>query len=297
MNIQYPAVHDNNSSHAMHFTSPQQFCEVAMALYNKTAPAKMLDRRGGENDDFGYASSFTGYKTGHELRDDVYNRRCSETVRARVHAAAIDVNSFQTGQQDNQQVDMYHDESGLFLDSNAYFNGDEFNMVSLEFQQQTKPIVYLAVCIGADSSWEDYHFQNRGIAAIRAVHALERQGVSVGVLGYTVAETGSQRIILTVIIKAPEQALDESDMINTLTNCTMLRTAGFQLRMYAARGTLRNVGLSCDMKKRDLKHAGLGDNELAILPYSHGSEDQYSTIERATAKLTEAINKQTSITI
>jgi hypothetical protein len=304
----FPQVHENLKSnpttHAQHFTSPQQFADQAHRLFTDTAPEEMLARKGNSYTGcFADSTEFTGYVDGYTHRDNIFSRRCNEEVRARVHASTIELNHGTTGQQDQQVLDIYHDEEGLFLDSNAYYNGDEFNMVSMQQQPQTKPIVYLAVCIGAVWSWENKHFQNRGIATIRAVHALERQGVSVGVLGYSVALVDSnyglkeQRAVMTIVIKAPEQALDESDLINTLTNCTTLRTLGFQNRLYLIDDKSDDVGASKTLTKNDLKHAGLGDTELAILAYKHDDAAHYETVEKASKLLTASINKQTSINI
>ena len=307
----FPVLHEGTAkgctTHAQHFTSPQQFVDQAHRLFTNTAPADMLKRKGQENEYYPKAQDFNGYMDGYQQRDNAFKRVCNENTRARVHAATLDINQDQTGTQEMQVMDLYHDESGLFLDSNAYFNGDEFNMVSIEAQPQTKPIVYLAVSIASAAQWEDIHYCNRGIAVIRAVHALERKGVSVGVVGYAVSMVTDtkisksnrkpQRAIMTVLVKAPEQALDESDLINMLTNAGMMRNAGFQNYYYVLGAASSSLGRPQTLTRADMQHASMGDVEIATLPYNNSDKEKFSTVEGAVELLTAAINKQTSITI
>jgi hypothetical protein len=318
--MNYPTLHEGEgtfatdrgrdekmTTHAQHFTSAQQFTGQAMALFSKTAPDEMLTRRGQENEFYNNAQQFNGYSNGFEQRDNVYNHRCDENIRARVHAATLDINQDQTGQQEQQMMDLYYDDSGQFADMNAYFGGEENCMVSIEMQPQTKPIVYIAVCMTSSARWNDEHYLNRGIAVIRAVHALERKGVSVGVLAYAVSRVDDtitsranrkpQRAIMTVIVKAPENALDESDLINMMTGAGMMRNAGFQNCYYVLGQASSGLGQPQTLTREDIKHAGFDGIEMAVLPYTSDQHRQLTNIDDAVKLLTTEVNKQTSINI
>lgn len=211
---------------------------------------------------------FAGAHNGVELGKRISARQCDENTRKKVHKHSVTLPPVATELDDG--LTFFSDQQGLFLDSQAYYNGDEDCMINFNIQESIKPIVWIAANIGGLGDVSAKQFVNRGVALIRAVHAMERAGVSIGLIGYNKSSMSGKQVksvLQTVVIKHPDNALDESTLINVFADKAAFRTIGFG----AISGMMKSpdsMGATESPIPSDFKLSYANEHELVILPYT-----------------------------
>ena len=242
-------------------------------------------------------TAFRNFKNGDQNTVNIIARVADEAVRKEIHEAGIK-NTFDTTEFNSlESFNMYNDESGMMLDSTAYHMGEENCMVNFDIIEDVKPIIWIACNIGGLSEVQPEQFKNRGIALIRTIHALERTGVSVGLIGYSNAKldgsAGIKYALQTIVVKQPENSLDETTLINLFADCSAFRTIGF-----AVRATITNdedTGGTRKIDKGALKLSHANGHTTVILPYDNMK--QYFCADKATQWTFDQVKKQAAISI
>lgn len=277
--------HDNTTTAAaVHFDSVEQWC--------KYAAANVLDN----DDHFFEHQTFCGRYTGVEMVRRIRDRECSEATRREVHAKSVHLPPLSTETDERDGMTFYNDECGLFYDSVADLNGEQDCMITFDMQVIERPVIWIACNIGALYNFKESQFKNRGIALIRAIHALERAGVSIGLIGYSKASggymSGHDTALQTMVIKQPDNALDESTLINVFAGKNAFRTIGFTVR-----ATLTNdrweMGSTMTVTPADFEASYATGHDLVILPYQ--DINVYNNADTATDWTLEQVKAQAQI--
>ena len=215
----------------------------------------------------------------------------SEKIAKKVHDGVTSFKMSDIAPVDTFEI--YHDESGMMLDSTAYFNGEENCMINYDQVQSVRPIVWLACSISAGACESEDYFVNRGIALIRAVHGLERAGVSVGLLAY-ISGRDSQNgevAINTIIVKQPQNSLDETTLINCFCSAAFFRHYGiFLLKIQI---TDKGCGVVTTPTVKDLSGSYAQGQKMVLIPH----QGSFNSLESATNTITANIKEQAEILI
>lgn len=219
--------------------------------------------------------SFFGELDGNQLTQNIRDRKANMALIEQVRAKATKLSVKRTTDT-TEDFTLYQDEYGLMLDSTAYFNGEEKAMINYDIQEGVKPVICIAVSIGANGSFEEYHFINRGAALINLVHELERAGVSVGIVGYS---TTRDMKGYTVVIKQPNQAIDETTLVNTLCQYEFLRSIDFAMDALIKNVRVGRMSVTIDKDILANTLAQVDKDNIVLVPYDSASN--YGTPEQA----------------
>jgi hypothetical protein len=247
-----------------------------------------------------YDQHFQGGYTGKQMLERVNARTCNESTRKEVHKKSVNLPPLASETSEQDLMSFYASESGLFLDTVAYHNGEQDNMITFDLAATVRPVVWIACNIGGMARDKPKQFRNRGIALFRAIHALERAGVSIGLLGYSKASgagASNDTALQTIVVKQPDNSLDESTLINIFADVAAFRTIAFTVRGIITEQRRRSPDMGCTMStyKDDYKLSYASEHNLVILPY--GNMTVYNTAESATDFTLEQVREQTDVKI
>lgn len=297
--ITYKTIGERGGNIEIHFPTVRDWYSYALNQDDKT----LYDNVRRFIDDFNFSehrsnNKWNGSVNGAQFRDQLAQFTAPDDLRLLVNKAnklQLPPMSTTVAEQNEQQILM--DESGFLCDMNSYYAGEENCMLSIDETPIERPLIWIACSFGGTSNIEPEQFNNRGIALICAVHALERAGVSVGVLGYSYASIGGGQgsINQTVVVKNAGEPLDEITMINMFARPCTLRGLGFAVR--AAVTNDDEMGSSTDTPDSGLlnSYCGVPREQIAKLPYS--AMQIYNNPLKATKWTLEQIKKQTNIII
>lgn len=281
-----------------HFNSVDDFIEVAKNLHaNDLEGIPHIKRHSDamEHLTVEHANDDLEWFGGIDHKQTAYNfeqREChSESVRKRIHdgAAPTMFNTTEFSQLDD--LNIYHDEIGMMLDTNAYFNGEENCMVNFDVTATTRPIVWLACTMGGGASRGDDYFINRGIALIRTIHALELAGVSVGLVAYTASVSSGERAFITAVVKHPQNSLDETTLINVFATPSLFRHYGiFLLHIFIS---CSGCGRPAEPKKGEFDKSYAKGHKLVVIP----QKGDFYCADEATRNIIKEVKDQAAITI
>jgi len=268
----------------IHFDSVRAWVDYALAIDsdNYASSAYMFNKANQKDD-------FFGFRDGAQVRDEIVKRECSEEIRKEIHKKSVTLPPISSTSEELAQDDIFYDESGLYCDMTAYYSGEEQCMINYDQQSQVKPVIWLACNIGALAGVVDEQFKNRGVSLIRAIHALERAGVSIGLIGYSAAAGDFGYTVQTIVVKQPDNALDETTIINVFAQCACFRSIGFATRCTVTESMV--AGGTRTVTKDNFKLSYANPDDLVILPYTRNM-DIYDTAEQATDWTIQQIKQQ-----
>ena len=264
------AIYDKqNKAVYHHFENVAQWSEYGLDTYNTSSL----------NDD----SGFTDYTTGKQLNNMLVNCKAPAKARKAVsEALAVSADTHEAGA---PVYTLYNDMSGIICDITAHTMGEYECMLNYDIQEQARPTIWIACSFGALSNAKEYQFFNRGIALIRAVKDLQSKGNSVGIIAYSSCEheeySGKMGARVdthtqTVVVKRPQDELNESTMINMFTLPATLRTLGFCVR-YNDLGS--EYGRTITLPRKALAHTDFAHEKIVILE-SDGQLYNFKTADK-----------------
>ena len=289
----------NRSNPQIHFDNVEQMVEHASTLADNNLgdfrsfarrPNRALESMEGWRQSNSELLPWLGGLTGNEVKVRLENRICDKTTQDSIRKGTKTMFK-STEFVDVEGMNMYHDECGLMLDTNAYFQGEEMNMINIDMVQSVKPIIWIACSVGASCNQGNAYFINRGIALIKTVHALERAGVSVGLVGYSISKDSDSgdRSVITTVIKQPENSLDEATLINVFAHAGVFRIFFiFYLHMFI---TCNGCGVPTNAKKEDIPMAK--GNKVVILPH----EGDFTNADKAFDRIVNQIKRDTNVIV
>ena len=214
--------------------------------------------------------------TREQLDANFINREVQDkAVQKRIHDNATTPLYLSNASASMDTFDMYNDEHGLMLDSNAYFNGEEDCMINVDVIQKAKPVIWLACSFGASAGHGTDYFVTRGTALISVIHCLERAGVSVGLVAYKTAEINGRITNLTCVVKEPQNSLDEATLINTFATPALFRH--YAIAWLAAYCECESAGHSIGIKVAAFDTSFADTSNLVIIPQNIKCNDYKET--------------------
>ena len=242
-----------------------------------------------------YDEHFKGVYTGREMIKRLAARECLERTRKAVHEKSLYLPPLSTEQNEREALTFFNDESGLFLDSNAYFNGDADCMINYDIAETERPVIWIACCYGANCNVSEKQFINRGIALIRTVHALETAGVSIGLVGYSKVGYDGTTCLESSVVKSPSNSLDETTVINLFADKNAFRTIGFatiNIGFKKNRATHQTSSQRATVKEFEKSFAR--GHKIVMLPYD--DMEVFRDVDKATDWTLEQVKKQAELT-
>lgn len=148
------------------------------------------------------------------------------------------------------------------------------------------PIVRIAVNVAASSCIDPQHIVNRGAALVELIDRIQISGRRVEVTAFDhVMSRSNDRCIFTVTVKRPEESVDIDRIGLALASPVMLRRYLFRVMEFTVPYEVFGYGTPRDFEEE------YRDCDLTI-PHIEGNE--YSTMEKASARVQELWNKAAS---
>ena len=265
----------------IHFSSAQDWAQYALELAERAANGTLKDLHSkrlvserikseiyDNMQDNKQYDDWRNFKNGTDNHKAIMDRTCDKDIREKVNSVTTNLPPLSSGFAPIVEQQFYHSDVGYFMDFAAEAAGVDDCMLNIDDLPIQRPIINIAVNFGALANAKPEQFINRGASLIAAVHALERVNVSVGVVGYSSARCYTfNKGFQSIVIKRPQDSLDETTLINMLTDYSAFRTIDFTIRHYITASML--AGSTRSATSEDFKLSYANTDNLVILPYDN----------------------------
>ena len=119
-------------------------------------------------------------------------------------------------------------EDGFMCDTTAFYAGEEDCMLNFDNTMQRTKTIWLASSIISSGLVSAETMINRGVALIRATKTLQKHGYNVGLVVYIHGGNiaSNNKMLLSVAVKRPEEALNETIIAAAFAHPSFFRTLG-----------------------------------------------------------------------
>jgi hypothetical protein len=186
-----------------------------------------------------------------------------------------------------------HGTDGFLFNSGAYYAGEQDYMLTIESRPTESRTIWLALDIISRGSVDAMAMTRRASAVIRAARTLQTCGYSVGLIAYINGIHSNGNAFVSVVVKNPDEDLNENVLANTLAHPSFFRTIGHN----AVAKLMKDSNGSMNSAPREkavigLKNAFAPHDQLTVLD---GSFD--FTESKTDESINEWINNQIEIAI
>lgn len=235
----------------------------------------------------GYNRDVTGAQVIKRIEERDVKEKMRNLVTDRLNGLKVDI---QTQFEEVEAPALFIDESGLMLDSTAYFSGEESCMFNYDMTHTTKPVVWIAETLAMNSGFDDRRCANKCAALIAVIRACELQGISVGIVGYSSTSTMNG---YTVTLKQPSDYLDEAMLLNLFADRDCMQTLDFctdgYIKNYRVNGGVTTMTDEC------LYRGFSGAHNIVKIPCQ--DQGNYNSVEDAIKFYKDSIQSDTGVKV